>query len=249
MKPEGQLSGQDFPVEISLLLPAFNEEEGIAGTLASMTGYFENKNLTFEILVIVDGTDRTRDIVSELAGRDPHIRVMGGKERRGKGYAVRMGIAEARGQFIGFADADNKTPIGQLDQFLPWLKNGMEVVIGTRRHPGAQIERKQNLYRRFGSQVFSVFMHGIIGLRDIPDTQCGFKFFRSQAAKILFGESFVDGYIFDVEILFRARQRGYRIVQIPVRWRDDGDSRIAPLRSNLQSFTDVLRIRFHRYPE
>ena len=249
MKSEGQKSGLFFSVDISLLLPAYNEERSIAGTIESVTGYFEKKGLTFEILVIADGMDRTREIASEFAGRDPRIRVMGGKERRGKGYAVRTGIAEARGRFIGFADADNKTPVEQFDQFLPLLESGIELVIGTRRHPDAKIERKQNLYRRIGSQVFSVFMHGVIGLRDIPDTQCGFKLFRREAAKALFGESFVNGYIFDVEILFRARQRGYRIIQIPVRWRDDGDSRIAPLVSNLQSFIDVLRIRFHPYPK
>ena len=249
MMNEGQHpSGQAPSVEVSLLLPAYNEEKRIAGTIASAVAYFEKTRLSFEILVIADGTDRTRDIVSELASKDPRIRAMGGKERRGKGYALRLGVQEARGRYVGFVDADNKTPIEQFDMVLPHLRDGAEVVMGSRRYPGAKIEQKQSWVRRVGSVGFSIFMHAIVGLWDIRDTQCGFKFYPLPVARKLFGLSFIDGYIYDVEILFLARKLGYRIVQIPIRWRDDGDSRLALVTQNLQNFLDVVRIRLHRYP-
>jgi dolichyl-phosphate beta-glucosyltransferase len=249
MKPDEQESGSSPLVQISLLLPAYNEEKGIANTISLAIRYFERKSLTFEVVVIADGTDRTREIVAEMAAHDSRVRLLGGKERRGKGYALRIGVRESRGRFIGFVDADNKTPIEQFDTFLPHLEAGIDVAMGTRRHPGARIERQQPWFRRIGSTVFGIFMHSIVGLRDIPDTQCGFKFFPREVAKKLFSLSFVDGYIYDVEILFLSKKLGYRIEQIPIRWSDDGDSRLGLVFQNMQNFWDVVRIRFHRYPK
>jgi len=249
MKEDEQEFGKNFQVQISLLLPAYNEEKRIANTVTLAIRYFESKGLTFEVVVIADGTDRTRDIVAEMASGDPRIRLLGGEERRGKGYALRIGVRESRGRFIGFVDADNKTPIEQFSLFLPHLEAGIDIVMGTRRHPDARIERWQPWFRRIGSTVFGLFMHNIVGLKDIPDTQCGFKFFPRDVAKKLFSLSFVDGYIYDVEILFLARKLGYRIVQIPIRWSDDGDSRLGLVFQNMQNFWDVVRIRLHRYPK
>lgn len=236
-------------VDLSLIIPAYNEAQRIAATLAEARGYLEGKGLSFELLVGADGTDGTREIVREMARTDARIQVFGSAERRGKGHAIREGVALARGRFIGFADADGKTPLAEFDRVRPHLEAGADLVIGSRRHKDTRIENPQPWYRQIGSKVFALFMHPILGLWDITDTQCGFKFFQHAAAKDLFRRQFVDGYIYDVEILFLARRRGYRIVQVPVRWRDDGDSRLDLVRGNAQCFWDVVRIRFHRYPD
>ncbi|MGH2461977.1 MAG: dolichyl-phosphate beta-glucosyltransferase, partial [Chloroflexota bacterium] len=209
--------------------------------------YFDARQYSYEIVVAADGDDGTREIVAELAKTDPSLRVLGSVERRGKGHGIRQAVAIARGQIIGFADADNKTPIEELDRVLPLLREGADVVIGSRRIDGARIERRQPLYRRTGSRAFAAFMHLIVGLPDLVDTQCGFKFFRGPVAIDLFARSRIDGYMFDVEILFLARRAGYSIAQVPVRWRDDGDSRLQLFSGNLRNGRDLLMIRlWHR---
>jgi dolichyl-phosphate beta-glucosyltransferase len=152
----------------------------------------------------------------------------------------------AAGDVIGFVDADNKTPIAEFDRFEPFFAQGAQVVIGSRRLPQSVIEQAQPLYRRIGSRAFALALHAVIGLPDIPDTQCGFKFFSRAAAKDVFSKARIDGYVFDVEILDLAVRAGYRVVQVPVRWHDDGDTRTNLLRSNARSLLDVLRIRLRR---
>jgi dolichyl-phosphate beta-glucosyltransferase len=117
-------------------------------------------------------------------------------------------------------------------------------VIGSRALRESRIERRQPLYRRLGSRGFSVFMHTVVGLPGIVDTQCGFKFFQRRAALDLFSRQKIDGYMFDVEILYLAQKAGYRIAQVPIRWRDDGDSRLVLLGGNVRNVIDIFRIRF-----
>jgi dolichyl-phosphate beta-glucosyltransferase len=228
---------------ISLILPAFNEIKRIAQTIGGVKAYFEQYQTPYEVIVSADGNDGTRELVAEMAKTDPRLQVIGSGERRGKGYGVRQGIALARGEIIGFLDADNKTPIEEYDKVKPLLHAGYDIVIGTRGLPGTIIERPQPWYRRIGSAGFGMFMHAIVGLRDIPDTQCGFKFFQRHIALELFKRQRIDGYMFDVEILYLARQAGYRIGQAPVRWRDDGDSRLALVRGNIRNVRDIFSIR------
>jgi len=229
---------------ISLILPAYNERKRIAETIREAETYFAQRRLSCEVIVSADGDDGTRELVKEMAKTDLTLKVTGNIKRHGKGYGIRHGVLLAGGDIIGFADADNKTPIDEFDKFLPLLRNGYEVVIGSRGLSGSQIERAQPLYRRLGAKGFALALHTVIGLHDIVDTQCGFKFFHRQAAVDLFGRQRIDGYMFDVEILHLARQAGYRIAQVPIRWRDDGDSRLALLRGNLQNVLDLFRIRF-----
>jgi hypothetical protein len=145
-------------------------------------------------------------------------------------------------------DADYKTPIEEMPRLLAWLERGYDVVIGSRVGPGAAIEVPQPLHRRWGSHVFGLGMHLTVGLWDIVDTQCGFKCFTGAAARDLFARQRIDGYMFDVEILYLARRSGYRIQQVGVRWRDDGDSRLDLVAGNWTNALDILRIRFGRYP-
>lgn len=233
---------------ISLIIPAYNEVGRIAQTIGEANAYYKKRGYAVEIIVSADGDDGTREVVADMAKSDPALKVIGSVERKGKGHGIRQGMEMARGDFIGFIDADNKTPIEEFDSFVPWLRDGYEVVIGSRALPESRIERAQPVYRRLGSSGFGLFMHAVVGLPDIVDTQCGFKFFQRHAAVDLFGRQRIDGYMFDVEILYLAQQAGYRIAQVPVRWRDDGDSRLALLSGNIRNVIDIFRIRFGSPP-
>jgi dolichyl-phosphate beta-glucosyltransferase len=233
--------------DISLILPAYNEARVISGTIAESVRYFEARALRYEIIVAADGSDGTREVVRELARVNPALHAIGHEQRRGKGRGIREAVEKAAGAIIGYADADNKVPIEEFDKFRPWLQQGVEAVIGTRRG-GAGIERPQPLYRRAGSRGFLWFMQTVVGLPGINDTQCGFKFFQHSAAKELFRRQRIDAYMFDVEILALARRLGYRIQQVPVRWRDDADSRLDLVAGNLRNVRDLFRIGLqHRF--
>jgi len=198
--------------------------------------------------VAADGDDGTREHVTELAAGCPALKVLGSVERKGKGHGIRQAVRLAHGRVIGFADADNKTPITEFNKIRPHLDAGCDVVIGSRGLPESRIEKKQRLYRQLGSQGFRLLLRSLLSLPGISDTQCGFKFFQHAVAKDLFHRQRIDGYMFDVEILYLACRSGYRIEQIPIRWRDDGDSRLAVVRGNVRNLLDVLKIRFTRYP-
>jgi dolichyl-phosphate beta-glucosyltransferase len=231
----------------TVVLPAYNEVERIRSTVSEVLGYFDEKQLRCEVIVAADGDDGTREAVREMSSSRADIRVMGSERRCGKGHGIREAVAVAAGDVIGFVDADDKTPISEFDKLEPRLRDGCDVVIGSRAMPGSKIEQAQPLYRRWGSSGFGVFMHVCVGLNDIPDTQCGFKFFRGDVARDLFRRQRIDGYMFDVEVLYLAQQIGYRIAQVPVRWRDDADSRLDLVSGNLRNLRDILSIRWrHR---
>ena len=233
--------------DISLILPAYNEARVIRATTAEAIAYFAARKLSYELIVAADGADGTREIVRELALSNPALHVLGADARRGKGLGIREAVAIATGSIIGYADADNKVPIDEFDKFRPQLDAGVEAVIGS-RNKGATIEKKQPLYRRVGSRGFHYFMQTFVGLPGINDTQCGFKFFQHSVAKELFRRQKIDGYMFDVEILAIARRLRYRIAQVPIRWRDDADSRLDLVAGNLRNVRDIFRIGLeHRF--
>lgn len=230
---------------LTLILPAFNEARTIVSTIERTIQYFENRGYTYQIVVAADGTDGTRERVAEMAQTNASVFVTGHPERMGKGRGVREAAAMATGEIIGYADADYKVPIEEFDKIAPLLAD-YDVVTGSRALNRALIERKQPLYRRVGSRGFAVFMQTLVGLRGITDSQCGFKFFRRQAALDLFRCQKIDGYMFDVELLALALLFGYKVKEVPIRWRDDGDSRLRLLSGNLRNVIDLFRIRFAR---
>jgi dolichyl-phosphate beta-glucosyltransferase len=234
---------------LSLIVPAYNEVQSIQATLADFQSYLGRAGHSYEIIVAADGDDGTRELVAGMAARDRRLSVLGSAERGGKGRGIRLGVARARGQIIGFADADNKTPITELDRLLPWLTQGFDLVIGSRTMADSRIEVPQPLHRRLGSRAFALAMHLVIGMWSIRDTQCGFKFFQRDVARDLFRRQRIDGYMFDVEVLYLARRAGYRIKEVGVRWRDDGDSRLRLVAGNWRNMIDIFRIRFAKYPQ
>lgn len=231
-------------VDVSLILPAFNEAERIEQTIAQSIDYLRGRGLSYQVIVAADGDDGTRELVRDMAKLDPRISVIGRSERSGKGRGVREAVALAEGSIVGYVDADNKVPIKEFEKIAVSLKAGYEVVIGSRAMAESKVEKSQPLYRQLGSRGFRVFLSTVVGLREIADTQCGFKFFSNRAAKLIFSHQKIDGYMFDVEILVLANRLRLPIAQVPIRWRDDGDSRLELVAGNLRNIRDIFRIRF-----
>jgi len=231
-------------VNLSVVLPAYNEARSIGATLTAMREFLDRQGYAYEVIVAADGDDDTPKIVGELASTWPALKLTAEAGRHGKGHGLRRGMRLATGDIVGFIDADYKTPIDEVANFLPWLRDGYDVVIGSRALDDSKIEVYQPLYRQIGSRLFGLVMHALIGLPHIRDTQCGFKFFRRAAADAIFARARIDGYMCDVEILCLAERLGLSVREVGIRWRDDGDSRLELVRGNLQNLRYLLRIRF-----
>jgi dolichyl-phosphate beta-glucosyltransferase len=232
--------------DISLILPAYNEARTICSTLEQVMGYFRGRAWSYQIIVSADGDDGTRERAREFGKQHGDVEVIGEPFRRGKGRGIRDAVSIATGEIVGFADADNKVSIDEFEKLEPWLKAGeeYEIVIGSRGLKESLLERKPPWYRLVGSRGFYYFMHAVVGMPGIEDTQCGFKFFRRDVAKDLFSRQRIDGYMFDVEVLALAQRLGYRIKEVPIRWRDDGDTRLQLFSGNLQNAIDIFKIRW-----
>jgi dolichyl-phosphate beta-glucosyltransferase len=230
-------------IDITVIIPAFNEVSVIRQTLDEVSAYFAGRGFDYEIIVAADGDDGTREAAAAAAKLNPRISVRGTRERRGKGRGIRESMACARGRIVGFLDADNKVPVTEFEKFEPWLQAGCELVIGSRALPDSHIDRHQPWFRQVGSRIFAFGMHAVVGLRDVVDTQCGFKFFHRDAGRDLFGRQTIDAYLFDVEILVMAKRGGLCVKEVPIRWRDDADSRLNLITGNVQNFWDLVRIR------
>jgi dolichyl-phosphate beta-glucosyltransferase len=232
--------------QLSLILPAYNEAKSIVRTLRTMQDYLDVRIPYYEIIVSADGEDGTRELAGEVARRDRRVKVIGNTGRHGKGKGIRDGVALVRGKVVGFLDADYKVEIDEIEKIWPWFDRGYDLVIGSRAVEDSEIVRRQPFYRRLGSSGFGLVMHCLTGLWHVRDTQCGFKFFRGPVAHDLFGRQRIDGYMFDVELLCMAVRAGYRIKEVGVRWRDDGDSRLDLLAGNWRNLLDLFRIGFGR---
>jgi len=231
---------------LTLILPAYNEATHIAATLFHAVTVLQARGIDYEILVPIEGTDHTRGIISMRSKRNPRIRGLWKswphEPRQGKGAAIQRAVREATGDIIGYMDADGKTSLEHYaTEVVPLLQAGYDLVIGSRVLRGACIAQPQAWYRRWGSRGFRWALHALIGLRDIPDTQAGYKFFRREAALDLFQDLRITGYLFDIELLLKARQKGYRLAQIPITWRDDGDSRLT-LGWMVRTLGDLVRL-------
>ena len=222
---------------LSVVIPALNEEDRLPRTLERIASYLGRRGGGYEVLVVDDGShDRTSER-AEAAGAT----VLRNEANRGKGFAVRRGMLAARGPRRLMTDADLSTPIEELDRLSARMDEGHDVVVGSRALPGARIEVRQPWYRENTGRLFNLFVRAL-AVPGVKDTQCGFKLFSAAAARDVFSAARVDGFSFDVEALFLARKKGYRIAEVPVLWRNDAASRVSLLRGAL-AFPDLLRIR------
>lgn len=231
---------------LSIVIPAYNEQQRLPATLERIAAWLETKPLDFvEILAVNDGsTDRTADVVREAAARDPRIRLLENPGNRGKGYAVRHGMQKARGEWVLFTDADLSAPIEDLDRLEAAVeRESADGAIGSRALDRSLVLKHQSPMRELSGRLFNLCMRLITGL-PYRDTQCGFKLFRRDVAQCVAARQRSDGFGFDVEILFIARKHGYRIVEVPVRWANVEGTKVS-LAKGLAAFLDLVRVRWN----
>src|SRR5262245_40847603 len=217
-------------IELSLIIPAFNEELRLLPTLERLHAHLSAQPMSYEIVIVDDGSrDRTRDVVEAAAAKIPNIILVCQRPNRGKGAAVRRGMLAARGRIRVMWDADCSMPPGELPRLLaPIVAGRAEIAIGSRYAAGARGTVKQPRYRVIWSRLCNKFIQRWLVPR-VLDTQCGFKAFTSGAALNLFGSATINGWAFDLEILALARRRGFAIEEVGVEWKDDERSRVNPL--------------------
>lgn len=232
---------------ISVVIPVYNEAERIARVVADVRAYLQGHFDAFEIIVVDDGSaDQSATIVASLAETDPVIRRTSFPENRGKGACIKAGIMAAKYDLVYMCDADLAAPIEELGIYVPWAVQGYDIVIGSRAAAGAEIVIPQPWYRKLMGTVFNRAVQLIV-LKGISDTQCGFKLFRRDAARRIAERSRIDRFSFDVEMLFLARQMGFRVKEVGVRWINDPDSRVRIVADSMVMLKDLVRIRWNHF--
>ena len=228
---------------LSIIIPIHNEERRLPSTIEQALKFLSQQFYSAELILVENGSqDRTLEIARAYAKRYPQIRVIQ-EQARGKGLAVRRGMLEAQGEYRFMADADFSMPPQEINRFLPPALLDSDITIASREAPGA-VRYNEPAYRHFIGRIFNLLIR-ILALPEFEDTQCGFKCLRADVAKDLFPYQTLTGWAFDVEILFIARQRGYKIVELPICWYFNADSKVRVIRDSFEMARDLLRIRWN----
>lgn len=228
---------------LSLIIPAHNEETRLPDTLRQVLEFAEEQTYALEILVVENGsTDDTFQIAQDYAKNHTNIRVLQNSQK-GKGRAVRQGMLAARGEYRFMCDADFSMPVGEISRFLPPLLEDYDIAIASRESPGAVRHGEPN-FRHFIGRIYNGLIR-FLALPGLQDTQCGFKCFRCEVAEELFKRQTLPGWSFDVEILFIARQLGYKVVELPIHWYYNPHSKIRVVRDSFKMGVDLLSIRLN----
>lgn len=236
-------------MDLSIVIPALDESKKIGRDIKEAAAFLEGNDLTGEIIVVDDGSKDNTAEVARNALIDPpagiKVKVERYAQHRGKGYAIRTGIKQTSSEYVMFADSGRCVPYGDVLRGLELLKSGVcEIAHGSRKMNGCHIERTQSLYRRICSKLFHWF---VIYYMKVPaefsDTQCGFKIYKGDVARHLYGDCITEGFIFDVEIILRAQKEGYRIKEFPIDWTCDRDSRLSPTRSSWRVLSELITIK------
>ncbi|MDD4409612.1 MAG: glycosyltransferase family 2 protein [Candidatus Pacebacteria bacterium] len=229
---------------ISVIIPAYNEENRISSTLSDLILFIKENNLDMEVIVVNDGsTDKTVEVVSLFMDR-LNLKVINIGRNRGKGYAVKQGVLNASGDMIIFFDADGATKIIEINNLINKITEGYDIVIGSREESGARIIKKQSPLRLFLKRPFNYFLRIIFGISDLKDTQCGFKGFKGNIARRIFSEVTTNGFAFDVEVLVIGLNMGYRVFQLPVIWENKKESSVNFV-SIFVMMIDLLKIKYN----
>lgn len=240
---------------LSVVIPAYNEETNIRlGVLDKVSRYLEHQTYSWEVIIVDDGsTDGTKTLLDEFVRVSRGFRVIH-NTHMGKAGTVATGVRAAQGKIVLFTDLDQATPIAEIEKLLPWFKQGFDVVIGSRNshREGAPV------FRVMMARGFMMLRSVLLGLRGIVDTQCGFKAFRKDAARSIFdglklygisrqvtGSMVTAG--FDIEVIFLAQKRGYKIKEVPVEWHYVETRRVSPIKDSWQGLMDILRIRLNAF--
>jgi len=237
----------------SVVVPAYNEEQRLPAYLREIITYFDDREEAYEVIVVDDGShDKTVNVVERFQVAAPSVRLIKLMENRGKGYAVRTGMLEAKGALCLFADADGATPIRELERLERAIANGADIAIGSRtaRDPTRTVQAR--MFRKISGSIFNIAVRSL-GVTDITDTQCGFKLFRAPVARALFSTLQCDGFSFDVELLFLSQRWKYQIVEVPVHCTEQAGSKVRVVRDGLRMLYDVWMVRrnYHHglYPQ
>ena len=229
---------------LSVIIPAYNEETRLPKTLRATIAYLEQKNYSWEIAVVDDGSkDGTAAIVKKMSVVTPRVRLLQYGHNRGKGYAVRYGLLHTKGQYRLFMDADNSTTVDHVERFLPIFDLGADVVIGSRDVAGAQIAIHQAKWKEWLGDLGNLWIQ-MWAVRGIRDTQAGFKILRGAVAEKVAPLLTIDRWGFDVELLAVARRHGFKIVERPIRWKNDPNSKVSS-GAYLQVLREVMQVRFN----
>jgi dolichyl-phosphate beta-glucosyltransferase len=227
---------------LSIIIPAYNEESRLPHTLAQVYDFIQGQPFESEVLVVENGSqDRTLRIAQEFAASHKRFQAIHETER-GKGRAVKRGMLEAGGKFRFMCDADLSMPVAEIPRFLPPRLVDFDIAIASREAPGA-VRYNEPAYRHLGGRLIN-WMIRLLALPDLQDTQCGFKCLRDSVAEDLFGSLSLTGWSFDVEMLYLARLKGYCIVELPIPWYFNADSKINPFKDPLKMGLDILQMRW-----
>jgi dolichyl-phosphate beta-glucosyltransferase len=230
---------------LSLVIPAYNEQARLPYTLSQIEAFVCREHIDCEVIVVDNGSqDSTSAVVLQASASFPRLRLLR-TDRRGKGCAVRTGVLAAQGDVVVFGDADLSWSVEDLPRFMALVGNATPVVIGSREGAGAR-RIDEPWYRHLMGRVFNRVVQAL-AVPGIEDSQCGFKAFRADTARAIFTRQRIDGFGFDVEVLYLARRLGFGIRVVPLRWEHKENSRVAPVRDTLAMLTDVLRVRFNAW--
>jgi len=231
-------------VKLSIIVPSYNEELRLPASLDRIAAYVGASARQTEVLVVDDGSlDQTARVAAAYADRIPNLRVLQNGVNRGKGYSVRHGMLEAKGEVVLFTDADLSAPIEEADKLLAAIGQ-YDLAIGSRAMDRSLIKVHESAFREFAGIVFNKIVRVVLRLPFV-DTQCGFKAFRRERCRIIFEQQRIERFGFDPELLYLARHHGLRSVEIPVRWSHSPATKINMLRDSIQMFVDVFTIRWN----
>lgn len=234
-------------VELSIVIPAYNEERRLPPTLIDAIDFFDRKSISYEVIVIDDGsTDATAEVVRKFERVRSQVRLIQLPRNHGKGHAVRLGVLNCRGSRILFADADGATPIQEFERLEAAISAGADIAIGSRALASSDTKVATSFHRRILGRVFNRCVNLIL-LPSIADTQCGFKMFTRKAALFLFRRQRADRFSFDVELLYMAHKAELAIQEVPINWTNVPGSKVSLVMDSLSMFRDIFRFKvIHR---
>jgi dolichyl-phosphate beta-glucosyltransferase len=228
---------------LSIVIPCYNEADRIVVNLSEIFYFLTELKYEYEIIIVDDGShDQIRDVLDSTFKNNTKLRYFSYKENRGKGYAVKFGVMQAKGSLVMFLDADGATPIGEFIKLYEAIEKGADVAIGSRAMDTALVKLEAKWHRILIGRIFNAFVN-FLCVPGIKDTQCGFKLFTREAADLIFSRQSIDGFAFDCELLHIARKHGLTIREIPVNWKNVEGSKVNLLIDPLYMFLEIVRIR------
>jgi glycosyltransferase involved in cell wall biosynthesis len=230
-------------IYLSIIIPIFNEEKRLPKTLEQVFNFLKSQSYPAEVILVENGsTDRSFEVAQAHLEKYPQLVVL--KElQRGKGLAVRRGMLAAKGTYRFMCDADFSMPTTEIPRFLPPAMEGCDIAIASREAVGA-VRFNEPYYRHLVGRIYNWLIR-ILALPGLHDTQCGFKCFKAETAEELFRDQTITGWSFDVEVLFIANRKNYRIVEVPIQWYFNPDSKISVIRDSARMGFDLLKIRMN----